>query len=91
MIDTSAREYWTRNWRNGETGMLYKKRWYGNGNGNGNGSGSGSGNGMILDQHVNKLYNTLSLKAKASVLIQIRTEKIGLYRYLHKIKRADEP
>jgi hypothetical protein len=37
------------------------------------------------------LQLSLSYKAEASVLIQMRTEKIGLHGYLHKIKRADEP
>jgi ribonuclease HI len=80
LINSFARECWTRNWRNGETGMLYKKRY-----------GIDNGNGMVLDRHVNKIYNSLSHKAEASVLIQMRTEKIGLHGYLHKINRADDP
>jgi len=40
---------------------------------------------MALDRHVNKLYKNLSHKAEASVLIQMRTEKIG---YLNKIIRS---
>jgi ribonuclease HI len=81
-INSFAREAWTWNWRNGVTGMLYKKRWHGE---------NGDGNGIVLDRHVNKLYNPLSHKAEASVLIQMRTEKIGLHGYLNKIKRADDP
>jgi hypothetical protein len=76
-INSFARECWTWHWRNGTTGMLYKKRWH--------------DNGMSLDRHVNKLYSVLSLKADASVLIQMRIEKIALHGYLHKINRSDEP
>ena len=60
--------------------MLYKKRWH-----------SGVGNGMVFDRYVNKLYTTLSHKAEASILIQMRTETIGLHGYLNKINRADDP
>lgn len=79
-ISSFARDCWTWAWRNSDTGMLYKKRWH-----------SGVGNGMVLDRHVNQLYTTLFHKAEASVLIQMRTEKIGLQGYLNKINRADDP
>jgi hypothetical protein len=42
------------------------------------------------DRHINKLYASME-KAQSSLLIQIRTRKIGLNSYLHKIKRADKP
>jgi ribonuclease HI len=77
MVNTFARECWNRNWRNGITGMLYKKRW--------------QGNGMALNKHVNQLYKNLSHKAEAAVLIQMRTEKIGLHGYLNTINRTEDP
>lgn len=79
-INSFARNHWTNTWRNGNTGLLYKKKWC-----------SDTGNGAILDRHVNKLYKSFSHKAEASVLIQMRTEKIGLYGYLNKINRAEGP
>ena len=55
IVNTFARECWNRNWRNGITGMLYKKRW--------------QSNGMALNKYVNQLYKNLSYKAEAAVLI----------------------
>jgi hypothetical protein len=46
--------------------------------------------GSSLDRHINKLYAGME-KAQSSLLIQMRTGKIGLNSYLHKIKRADKP
>jgi len=77
MINSFANQCWNRQWSSGETGMLYKKRWH--------------NNGTTLNRHVNRLYSNLSLKAEASVLIQMRTEKIALHGYLHKINRSEEP
>lgn len=76
LINQNARRLWGRMWSNGETGMQYKKRW--------------QDKDMNLDRHINKLYLNLH-KAESSVLIQMRTEKIGLYGYLSRIKRADDP
>jgi hypothetical protein len=76
-INSFARDYWNRHWESSETGILYKKRWH--------------NDGIVLNRHVNKLYSVLSLKAKASVLIQMRTEKIALHGYLYKINRSEEP
>jgi hypothetical protein len=46
---------------------------------------------MTFNRHINDLYKNLSHKAKASVRIHIRTEKIGLYGYLNFIKRTEDP
>jgi hypothetical protein len=77
MIKQHTRDCWGGAWRNGVTGMLYKKRWQ-----------DGS---ERLDRHINKLYQNLTHKAEASVLIQMRTEKIGLHGYLYQINRSDNP
>ena len=46
---------------------------------------------MVLNRHINDLYKNLSHKAEASVLIQMRTEKIGLHGYLNTINRTEDP
>jgi hypothetical protein len=46
---------------------------------------------MVLNRYVNEIYNSLLHKAEASILIQLRIEKIGLHGYLYKIKRLEEP
>lgn len=77
MINAASRARWHRKWEQGETGMLYKKRW--------------QKDGVSLFRHTRDLYKNLSHKAEASVLIQLRTERIGLYGYLYKINRQDDP
>jgi hypothetical protein len=51
---------------------------------------TGGHSGIILDETVNKLHNKM-IKALSSIFIQMRSGKIRLNNYLHKMKRADEP
>lgn len=46
--------------------------------------------GVKLDRQINTIYSELS-KAQSSVLIQMRTGKIGLNSYLFKIRAVDDP
>ena len=48
-----------------------------------------SQHGSLLNRKTPQLYQSLD-KAQSSVLIQMRTEKIGLNSYLYRIKRADD-
>jgi ribonuclease HI len=80
MINMRARWAWERQWADGPTGERYRQRW----------KGRRPEGAPLLDRHINEIYNSLS-KAEAAVLIQMRTETIGLQSYLYKIKRAEQP
>jgi ribonuclease HI len=74
-IRAACLSQWQENFPRGTTGVLYRK-FFGN----------------SLDCHIERVYSNGELpKALSSILIQIRTGKIGLRSYLFKIKRAKDP
>ncbi len=76
-IKTIARRKWQDVWDEGDTGRAFKDRW-------------GRYGQYTIPRHINKLYSNLT-KAEGAVLIQLRTDRIGLRGYLHKIKRSETP